>query len=140
MSAFELHTLLASNRELIANTWNLFLGVHIGILAVFGVRSGPGVGRRIILAAPFYLGFMFLNYRAQVDNYRYARTLLEQLREIEVNQPGSMNVTSRVFESGWVTTYLPALYLACGGFVILLVTIAVVAQARRARQPEAVVS
>lgn len=69
MQEFDLQQLLAHNRELISDTWYYFLTVH---LAVFGIvhvanRRINSFERITLLAA--YLGFLYINYRAQLDNY-----------------------------------------------------------------------
>jgi hypothetical protein len=60
---------LADTRELISDTWHFFLTVHMAILAiVYVAQRRTRFPERIILLGA-YLGFMGLNYLAQLDNY-----------------------------------------------------------------------
>jgi len=82
MDLFNLQQLLAENSELISDTWYYFLTVH---LAVFGIvliaNRRINVFERLTLLAA-YLGFLFINYRAQEDNYDRQVAIMRSVRRI----------------------------------------------------------
>ena len=68
MTGYELHDLLANARELISDTWNFFLTVHLAVLGIVFIASrGIGFVERTVLVGA-YLAFMYMNYAAQLDN------------------------------------------------------------------------
>ena len=78
MNLFQIQQLIADNRALIVADWNLFVSVHLWLFA--GLILSPARGGRrlhLLLLMPFYLAFMYMNFRAQMDNYRYFKELSE---------------------------------------------------------------
>lgn len=122
MTEYELLDLLGDNRALIADTWELFLGVHMAIVGVLFFaadgRFGP-VGRMALL--PVYYGFMFLNWGAQVDNYTYSAALLGQIADVQgTNQWGeavfdALAMPQRLFAIFAVSAVIGTSLLVFGG-------------------------
>eukprot|EP00611_Tribonema_gayanum_P004712 TRINITY_DN13914_c0_g1_i1.p1 TRINITY_DN13914_c0_g1~~TRINITY_DN13914_c0_g1_i1.p1 ORF type:complete len:135 (-),score=14.61 TRINITY_DN13914_c0_g1_i1:72-476(-) len=134
MDLGELHQLILSNRSLIANTWQFFISVHLALFGLLSLLSrGATDGRwRIILLLPFYWGFMFLNYRAQVDNYNYADALISAVGDIEASGQGTASILEATTSPGWVIAYLLPIYAATGVVCTLaLVVLALYKQRER---------
>jgi hypothetical protein len=111
MTAYELHDLLVDHRGLIANTWQFFVSVHLALLGLaFVVRFQE---RKLILRTLMfvgYAGFMFINYNAQLDNYRYAAVLLDYLAVATQGAEPAQQALHQVFRKGWVLDYLAYIY------------------------------
>ncbi len=107
-SLLQIHELLGQHRELISNTWQFFVSVHIAIFGLLFMINPDRVNfaSRIVLFLA-YCGFMYLNFNAQIDNYTYSRELLNLAKELEVGLPRSQTIMTNVFgEPGWVLKYL----------------------------------
>ncbi|MEO0883242.1 MAG: hypothetical protein AAFY34_10970 [Pseudomonadota bacterium] len=114
MSLFEIHEILAGNRELIAQTWEFFINVHLAIIGIMYIGSHRvPVTARLVLILP-YAAFMYMNYHAQLDNYTYAREILEYANNYAL-ETGDDTLT-QFFKAGWVLEYLLVLYCAAGAF------------------------
>ncbi|MFC7290974.1 hypothetical protein [Hirschia litorea] len=121
----QLHELLGQHRELISNTWQFFVSVHIaifGLLFMINPERVNWASRFVLFAA--YSGFMYLNYNAQVDNYNYSLQLLTLAKELEIGLPTSHAILTNVFgEPGWVLKYLIYIFsvaMCVGGTLILI--------------------
>lgn len=79
MSEFELHQLLAHNRELISDTWYYFLTVHLAIFGIVHVANRRVRFHERILLYAAYFGFLAVNYAAQADNYSDYLALTNEL-------------------------------------------------------------
>lgn len=122
MSLAEIHTLLAMNRELIAQTWNFFVSVHLAITGIIFVSQGnrvPIVAKAALV--PAYLGFMYINFRAQMDNYQYTRKILEYAQEIEATAAVERATLSVIFKTGWIIEYLSFIYGGAAIFAIAII-------------------
>lgn len=123
MNIAEIHEVLGENRALIASTWEYFVTVHLslfGLMFLINPQRITVISRVIMLAA--YCGFMFINYRAQVDNYAYALELIRIGTEAELAIDVNSRVISKVFKPGWLIEFLPLIYgvaAALGGLLIL---------------------
>jgi hypothetical protein len=120
MQAADIYQLFGSNRDLIASTWHFFVSVHMGLFAVLLLTPHKG-GRRpeLLFLIPFYLGFLYLNYRAQIDNYKLSNRLLSSIESYETG-PATQRLVSQLFEPGWVLPYLWPIYLATAVFALAL--------------------
>ena len=65
------HQLLASNRDLINNTWHFFVSVHLALFAValFSPNRAAS-GKPLLLLLPFYAGFMYLGEMGEFGTVR----------------------------------------------------------------------
>jgi hypothetical protein len=115
MTAYELHDLLVDHRALIMNTWQFFVSVHLAMLGLaFVVRFHEPKWFMRVLMLVGYAGFMFINYNAQLDNYKYATALLDYLQAIDT--PAMIEperALHSVFRKGWILQYLLPIYGAC---------------------------
>ena len=110
MTEYELHVILASNRELIAQTWEFFVTVHLAIMGIFYVASRVPKKARFIFIFP-YMGFLYLNFRAQIDNYTYAAKILNYLQDVvTTNSDSSTQTLTAAFKAGWILPALPIIY------------------------------
>ena len=117
MTAADYHAIFVANRGLIAETWNFFVTVHMAIIGLMFVARGnavPLIARLLVLVG--YAAFMYINYRAQVDNYGYSTEVLRRLQTIE----GEKALVS-MFQIGWINSYLPVIYVGAGLFSIVFV-------------------
>jgi len=131
MTAAELHVLFVANRALIAETWNFFVTVHMGVIGLMFLARGnavPFFARLLVL--PGYAAFMYINYRAQIDNYDYTARILEALRMIDVEDGAGRGLTS-MFQAGWVTRYLPVIYGIAALFSLLVMFVSYFADDRQ---------
>nr|WP_321440890.1 hypothetical protein [uncultured Hyphomonas sp.] len=111
MTIEQIHENIALNRELIAETWQFFVTVHLslfGLLFLIDQRRVKWPVRFIMLAA--YAGFMYLNYRAQLDNYNYSFELIRYGLKIETENSDESVLLLAVFEPGWVVRWLKWIY------------------------------
>lgn len=135
MSLAEIHQLLATNRQLIADIWQFFISVHLALFALIFTINPKRVtifARLALVIA--YFGFMYLNYHAQLDNYTYARDLIAAGRRLESDQIIARSPLFKAFQAGWIITYLPVIYgvsAALGTGLILLPQ----RNSRRAKSP-----
>lgn len=118
LSAGELHELLAMYREHASETWNFFLSVQFALIGfVYFTRDMPApFFSRILLVAP-YGAFMFMNYRAQVDNYAITVKISEIINEDFAGTRASQLVGA---EGGWIVQWLDYIYLVAGGLGAVL--------------------
>jgi hypothetical protein len=123
MNIGEVHDALAANRALIASTWEFFVSVHIalfGLVFIIDPRRVTLLARAFMLVA--YFGFLYLNYRAQIDNYIYSRELIELGVSLERAQGGAtQGVLGIAFHAGWVLAYLHYVYAGvavCGAALL----------------------
>lgn len=124
MTLLDIHQTISENRALIASTWEFFLTVHITLFALIFLidpRRISMVSRVVVLIG--YLGFMYINYRAQVDNYEYTLALIEWGRTLEENVSTTEAVLTTVFEAGWILNLLPFIYLvsSLAGMAIIMI-------------------
>jgi hypothetical protein len=117
MTPFELHDQLLHNRELIYDTWNFFVSVHLALLGVIFVADGQHKSLlQRLLIVPAYGGFMVVNYRAQVDNYGYAQAILGKI--------GKLDESARIVASvdrAWIADYLLEVYAGAAMLSVLLI-------------------
>jgi hypothetical protein len=117
MTPTDLHGMFVDNRALIADTWNFFVTVHMALIGLMFLARGahvPFLARLLVL--PGYAAFMYINYRAQVDNYTYTA---EIIRKLQAEGDGGLPTT--MFRVGWVTEYLPWIYLGAAAFSVLVI-------------------
>lgn len=111
MTVYELHDLLGEHRALIMNTWQFFVSVHLAMLGLaFVVRfyEPKWILRAMMLIA--YLGFMYVNFNAQLDNYRFSAALLDYLDVLDsATAIAEERALRAVFSKGFVD-YLPWIY------------------------------
>jgi hypothetical protein len=115
MSAYDLHDLLVERGGLIANTWQFFVSVHFALLGIAFVvrRQLPMLILRTVMLIG-YAGFMYVNYMAQLDNYRYGAALsayAATLASTETN-PQLKALHELAAQNGWILKYLVYIYAA----------------------------
>lgn len=76
--------------------------------------------RYLLALLPFYFGFAYLNYNAQLDNYVYGSRLLEYIGTLATG-PNQMAILTAEFRKGWVLPYLAPIYIATAAFSTLIV-------------------
>ncbi|MEL6360637.1 MAG: hypothetical protein AAFR21_06085 [Pseudomonadota bacterium] len=125
MTGYELHELLAANRELISDTWNFFLSVHLAVFGIVYIASGRihRAERLVLIIA--YLGFMFMNYMAQMDNYKAYSVLIEQISVLPDTMPDAAVAKALAnSDPAWIVTYLMPVYAAASlasSLIIMLI-------------------
>lgn len=131
-------SLFADTRDLIANTWQFFVSVHMAIFAVLLLSPKTEAGPRpqILFLIPFYTGFMWLNYGGQQDNYALSGVLLQQIQALET-QAGGPALISGVFQGGWVLQYLNAIYAGSFLFCTILIVVFALFGGKRAQAESA---
>ena len=124
MLAFELQEMLAHNRELISDTWYYFLTVHLAIFGIVHVASRrvSAFERLTLLFA--YVGFLYVNYRSQADNYTLHNSITEEIRKL--NESGEYRPLSYLLpteNSLWLATpeNLTALYLGVAALAAIII-------------------
>ncbi|MBI1338977.1 hypothetical protein GC169_02035 [bacterium] len=123
MDIYQLHSSLIEARGLISSTWEFFVSVHLALFGLLFILSGqktPIVARLYLLAA--YLGFMGMNYLAQVDNYAHAERLVALARALPSDRPENEAVFAVIDRANWVTRWLVHVYAGAatlGGLIIL---------------------
>jgi len=125
LDLLQLYEVLGQHRELISNTWQFFVSVHIaifGLLFMINPRRVSLISRIVLFLA--YSGFMFLNYNAQVDNYTYSQELINLAHRLEALQPEPNQVLMRTFDApGWLLSYLHYIFIVAmciGGALIMI--------------------
>ncbi|MEM9015141.1 MAG: hypothetical protein AAGB02_08545 [Pseudomonadota bacterium] len=125
MNGYELHELLGANRELISDTWNFFLTVHLAVFGIVYIASGRihRAERLVLIGA--YLGFMYMNFRAQVDNYFAHNAILAEINGLASSEPGAL-VAKRLVngDPAWIADYLMVIFGAAAflsSLIILLI-------------------
>ncbi|WP_018996494.1 hypothetical protein [Hirschia maritima] len=124
-SLLAIHELIGQHREFISNTWQFFVSVHIAIFGLLFMINPDrvNIASRFVLFSA-YGGFMYLNYNAQLDNYRYALELLTLARELEEGLGKTQSIITNVFNRpGWVLEYLIYIFgisTSVGGALILI--------------------
>ncbi len=117
MDIYALHELLALNRALVSDTWNFFLTVHLAIFGIIYISTGAiRLYERVALLLA-YGGFLYINFRAQKDNYDEQGSLVEA-----INAEGGSPIA--MAGSDWIVAYLPQIYLCAAivGAIIILST------------------
>jgi hypothetical protein len=117
MTPTDLHGVFVDNRALIADTWNFFVTVHMAVIGLMFLARGahvPLMARLLVL--PGYAAFMYINFRAQVDNYTYTAEIIRKLQA-----EGDGGLSTAMFRVGWVTEYLPWIYLGAAVFSVLVI-------------------
>lgn len=122
LSQFDVHQLLSANRALIADVWQLFVSVHLALFAVAMFSpTRKDSHAHLLWLTPFYIGFLYLNFRAQSDNYLYAQSLLEYLdHQTQASVPQAAIITADS-QRVWVLQYLAAIYVGTGLFSSLVI-------------------
>ena len=87
MTLYELLDVIASQRELVFNTWNMFVAVHITIIGGLFLVHRDVSWKERIAAYVLYFVFLYMNWNAQVVNYDYIGLLTAEARALE-NQNG----------------------------------------------------
>lgn len=117
MTVAELHGIFVSNRGLINETWNFFVTVHMAIIGLMFLARGNEVPIRArLLVLPGYFAFMFINFRAQQDNYGYSTEVLNRLKLLEGD-----HAMASMFKIGWINNYLPYIYGGAALFAVIIV-------------------
>ncbi|MEL7486598.1 MAG: hypothetical protein AAGJ87_05185 [Pseudomonadota bacterium] len=125
MTGYELHDLLAANRELISDTWQYFLSVHLAIFGIVYIASGRIhlIERLVLIGA--YLSFMFMNFNAQMDNYgNYVRIVNEIFALPETAAGAAQAKAILKADPVWVADSLLHVYCAAAivsSLIILLI-------------------
>jgi len=129
MTLAEIHEILAYNRALIAETWNFFVTVHLALIGlVFLAHRAKSQLFLLILLVPAYASFMYINYRAQIDNYKYTKKILEYAEHIELSVDNNLATLSAIFDTGWIIEYLQQIYLLAFVFGVLIILSEVISQ------------
>ncbi len=110
MIAFELHQLLAANRELISDTWNFFLSVHLAVFGIVYIASGRIDLRERGVLVGAYLSFMVLNCLAQLDNYTSHNAILQQIMALPDSEEGRVAKALIQSDPAWIVDYLFVVY------------------------------
>jgi hypothetical protein len=84
----------------------------------------------LLLLLPFYFGFLYLNYHAQIDNYTYAKELLNYTADLEARDARGLKLVQISFQRGWLIPYLGPIYICVGAFSGLLITAASIVRPR----------
>lgn len=122
MTLAEIHDILASNRALIAETWNFFVSIHLAIIGlVFLAHRAKTPIFLLLLMIPAYTSFMYINFRAQVDNYAYTKKILEYAEVIEQAEENNLATLSVIFDTGWIIQYLQLIYILAFVFGMLVI-------------------
>ncbi|MEZ5896963.1 MAG: hypothetical protein R3C51_11255 [Parvularculaceae bacterium] len=127
MSEFELHQLLAHNRELISDTWYYFLTVHLAVFGIVHVANRRVRFPERLLLYAAYFGFLAVNYFAQSDNYGAYLKLAEQLAAL----PGATESLAPKGAAIWVTQDQNLLYLYAGAAALSVLVILFTSHGRR---------
>ncbi len=122
MTGYELHDLLANARELISDTWNFFLTVHLAVLGIVFIASrGIGFVERTVLVGA-YLAFMYMNYAAQLDNYGQYVQIIEQIELLPATAEGAATAKAlATMEPVWITEWLMHAYIAAAAVASLII-------------------
>lgn len=95
MSLYEYLDILAQGYERIDFLWNIFIAVHLAIIGgIILINRRIGVIERGI-AIVGYLSFLFVNYQAVTDAYRYQTVLLNEIGKLGV--PGQVGAELLTF-------------------------------------------
>jgi hypothetical protein len=117
MSLADLHQLMVDTLGLITDTWNFFISVHMAIVGVLFITAGSNVNFITrALCLPAYGGFMFVNLRAQMDQYAYLEGVVRQIQEI-----GGSEVPVDMFQATWISNWLIPIYGVAGGISVLFI-------------------
>lgn len=127
MDEFELHQLLAHNRELISDTWYYFLTVHLAVFGIVHVANRRVRFHERILLYGAYFGFLAVNYLAQSDNYD---TYLNLAGEIAALRDGTLALAPKG-AAIWVTQDQNLLYVYAAAAALSVLIIFITSQGRR---------
>jgi hypothetical protein len=83
MTLYETLDAINALRSLIFNIWNMFVAVHIAIVGGLLFVNRPISLAERVVAFLAYLGFVFMNGRAQLANYGLLEVLADQARALE---------------------------------------------------------
>lgn len=128
MSEFELHQLLAHNRELISDTWYYFLTVHLAIFGIVHVASRRVRFHERILLYAAYFGFIAVNYLAQADNYETYLKLAERIRALPADAASALAPKG---DQLWITQDQNLLYVYAAAAALSVLIILFTSRARR---------
>lgn len=132
MTLYEATDLLASNRELIMETWNFFVSIHIALFGAIFIADNRISFRERFIIVPLYIGVMYINYRGQIDNYTNAQKLLTTITRLEEEVAVPMvERLSTHYEAGWMMQYMELIYLTCAGVSFFIVFILQIGQKER---------
>lgn len=121
MTGYELHDLLANNRELISDTWNFFLSVHLAIFGIVYIASGRITRLERFSIVIAYIAFMYMNYSAQVDNYDVYDRIIEQIKLTSQGDGGDVARALVDLNPQWVADWLRELYAVAAGVSTLVI-------------------
>ncbi len=125
MTGFELHDLLTGNRELISDTWNFFLTVHLAIFGIVYIACGhiKMIERGLLVGG--YLSFMYVNYMAQMDNYLNNKRILEQIWSLGPDVPDAEAAKALLgpVKQVWIMDYLGTFYICAAVVASVLIMI-----------------
>lgn len=132
MTGYELHDLLAQNRELITDTWYFFLTVHLAVFGIVHVANRRVRFHERMLLYAAYFGFLAVNYIAQMDNYDVYLKLTEQIALL----PGdaTSNAAKALAPKGsdiWVTQGQNLLYVYLSAAALSVLVILFTSYGRR---------
>lgn len=124
MLAFELQEMLAHNRELISDTWYYFLTVHLAIFGIVHVanRRVSAFERLTLLFA--YVGFLYVNYRSQTDNYSLHKSITDELHKLDgIGEYRPLSYLLPRENSFWLATpeNLTALYIGVAALAAIII-------------------
>jgi len=122
MTGYELHDLLSDSRELISDTWYYFLTVHLAVFGIVHITSRRvSLFERLMLLIA-YGGFLYLNFRAQTDNYLAHIRITDQIKAM-AGDP-SQGVAQALLPAGdtlWVVEWLPHLYGSVAALSLIII-------------------
>ena len=98
MDAYEILDLIASQLSIINEAWNFFLTIHLGIIGLLIItRHFIRIPVKIVIIGA-YLGFSYVNYSAQNDNYTQLGALYEDAKLLQ--ESGAFDVDAGRLSSG----------------------------------------
>ncbi len=123
MTGYELHDLLAANRELISDTWNYFLTVHLAVFGIIYIASGRITRVARVLLVFAYLAFMYINYSAQMDNYGNYERLFKAVAEMPADADGAATAKALLSGETWITPFLMHIYGVAASVSALIIMV-----------------
>lgn len=119
MTQYEILDLIASQRNMTAQAWTMFITVNIAVLGgMFFLQKRVGLIEKLI-AIFVYGAFLFVNFRAQVDNYFYTERLISVALNLETENGGPV-ISQSIYQMPTISVALP--YIYGGAFIAFVIT------------------
>ena len=123
MSLYETLDLIASQFQVINETWNFFVTIHLAVLGLIFIAGRKITWGERIIGFVGYCGFSAVNYSAQRDNYAYLETLISEAAAMrpDADGVGSAAIAHyQQFDLAGRIGFLPLAYLTAGALTIVL--------------------